>query len=397
MGRKRGGNEESKLCWHCHGRGHDQKDCKVLLSGASRHCFICNSTEHLSSDCPEKVHSSPPPWVQEVRVAAPPRPTPTEAPSCSPRLSVVITTSPVPSHPSTMMIEAVIASFQRVKGLAECPLIIVCDGFKVVKKTTWKAGKVTEEKAANYEEFKCNLKKLQDAGQLPAGSKLIILQGHNGQAMAVKAALQEVDTPLVCIHQHDLEFTVDFCLEKVLDVLEDEATPVKYVGLPLLVNLHYEAIAFQHHGVKVKVEEYQGLSFMPIIFWYDSTHITSVKHYMSLVFGMEQTYSAGNFVEETFGVRQRNDIMANGMGDGVHAKYGTYHCISMSSDGLRRPLICHLNGVRFLTPQQREALGYPPDPPVEFYPSRTMTNRKQRKVRHILDIVLELADTAWSG
>ena len=34
-----------------------------------------------------------------------------------------------------------------------------------------------------------------------------------------------------------------------------------------------------------------------------------------------------------------------------------YHCISLSSDGSRRPLICHLNGVRFLTPQQREELG----------------------------------------
>ena len=26
------------------------------------------------------------------------------------------------------MIEAVLASFQRVEGLADCPLIIVCDG-----------------------------------------------------------------------------------------------------------------------------------------------------------------------------------------------------------------------------------------------------------------------------
>lgn len=51
----------------------------------------------------------------------------------------------------------------------------------------------------------------------------------------------------------------------------------------------------------------------------DSTHITSVEHYMSLVFS--ETYVAGNFVEETFGVRQRNDIMAKGMA--VHAKYGT--------------------------------------------------------------------------
>lgn len=39
----------------------------------------------------------------------------------------------------------------------------------------------------------------------------------------------------------------------------------------------------------------------------DSTHITSVKHYMSLVFGMEQTYSAGNFVEETFGATRQKE------------------------------------------------------------------------------------------
>eukprot|EP00434_Breviolum_minutum_P043637 symbB.v1.2.038909.t1/scaffold6236.1/size19760/2 len=210
--------------------------------------------------------------------------------------------------------------------------------------------------------------------------------------MAVKAALAEVETPLVCIHQHDLEFTFNFRLDKVLDVLEDSHNPVKYVGLPLLVNLHYEGIAFQHHGVKVKPEVFEEISLMPIIFWYDSTHIAVVEHYKSLVFGPNEAYTAGNFVEETFGVRQRNDIMANGMGNGVHAKYGTYHCISLSSDGSRRPLICHLNGVRFLTPQQREELGYPPDPPVEFFPSRTMTSRKDRKVRHILDSILELAD-----
>ncbi|CAJ1337477.1 unnamed protein product, partial [Effrenium voratum] len=242
---------------------------------------------------------------------------------------------------------------------------------------------VTDEKAANYEEYKSNLKKLQDDGRLPAGSKLVILEGHNGQAMAVKAGLKEVDTPLVCIHQHDLEFTFDFGLDTVLDLLED-GSPVKYVGMPLLVNLHYEGIAFQHHGVRVKPELHEGLSLMPIIFWYDSTHITSVRHYESLVFGPDESYAPGNFVEETFGVRQRNDIMANGMS--AHPKYGTYHYISHSVDGSRRPLIMHLNGVRFLTPEQRLALG------VEFYPSRTMTSRRQRKVKHILDEVLEFAD-----
>ncbi|CAE7910778.1 unnamed protein product, partial [Symbiodinium necroappetens] len=133
--------------------------------------------------------------------------------------------------------------------------------------TTWKAGKVTEEKAANYAEYKAALKRLQDEGRLPSGTKLVILEGHNGQAFAVKAALAEVETPLVCIHQHDLEFTFDFDLERVLDVLADPAAGVKYVGLPLLVNLHYEGIAYQHHGVRVKPEMHRGLSLMPIIFW----------------------------------------------------------------------------------------------------------------------------------
>eukprot|EP00438_Fugacium_kawagutii_P022060 Skav220171 [mRNA] locus=scaffold564:497564:499036:+ [translate_table: standard] len=85
--------------------------------------------------------------------------------------------------------------------------------------------------------------------------------------MAVKAALQEVDTPLVCIHQHDLEFCFNFrwesqCLDKVLDILEDPSNPVKYVGLPLLVNLHYEGIAFQHHGIKVHCAERHRTKFM---------------------------------------------------------------------------------------------------------------------------------------
>merc|ERR1712054_124718 len=100
-------------------------------------------------------------------------------------------------------------------------------------------------------------------------------------------------------------------------------------------------------------------------------------------------YIAGNFVEETFGVRQREDIMSNGMA--VHGKYGTYHCLSHDTTGSRRPLICHLNGVRFLTPEQRAERGFPADPPVEFYPSRVMMNKRQRKIKRILDAVLSFA------
>lgn len=305
-------------------------------------------------------------------------------------MSVLVTTSPVPSNPSTMMLQAVLSSFSRVEGLTACPLVIVCDGFRQASgKSTWKAGQITEDAAERYEGFLQNLEGLLNTGVLAPGSRLVVLNGHNGQALALQAGLAQVETPFVCVHQHDLEFMFDFGLQRVLDVLEDGSNDVKYVGMPLLVNLHYEACAWQHHGVRVQEMECGGLRLVPTVFWYDSTHITSVEQYRTLVFGPQETYKPGNFVEETFGVRQRQDIMGNGMA--AHGRYGTYHCLSHSRDGSRRPLICHLNGVRFLTPEQRAQRGYPADPPVEFFPSRVLVNRRQRKLRFILDAIIVFA------
>ena len=43
-------------------------------------------------------------------------------------LTVLVQTSPLPSHPSTALAEALFRSFDRVKCLKECNIIILCDG-----------------------------------------------------------------------------------------------------------------------------------------------------------------------------------------------------------------------------------------------------------------------------
>merc|ERR1712008_468126 len=58
---------------------------------------------------------------------------------------------------------------------------------------------------------------------------------------------------------------------------------------------------------------------------------TSVAHYHNLIFAESEVFKPGDFVEETFGVRQRLNIMANGLA--AHPKYGTYHCLSFGADG----------------------------------------------------------------
>eukprot|EP00929_Paragymnodinium_shiwhaense_P083427 TRINITY_DN44454_c0_g1_i1.p1 TRINITY_DN44454_c0_g1~~TRINITY_DN44454_c0_g1_i1.p1 ORF type:complete len:429 (+),score=63.45 TRINITY_DN44454_c0_g1_i1:82-1368(+) len=386
------GRGGTRKCWKCGGHGHTQVQCQAVTPQGNHYvirCFICGSDDgHGARKCPKRTPADDK-WPQrEPKI---------ERVICSPsagdkeghRLSVLVTTSPVPSNPSTMMLEAVLASFSRVKGLADCPLVIVCDGFKTGRiQSTWKAGKITEDAAERYEEYKANLERLLENGTLPRGTKIVIMEGHNGQAFGVKAGLAHVESDYVLVHQHDLEFTFDFHVDKVIAVLDQPDNNVKYVGLPLLVNLHYESCAWRH-GVRVAPENHgDDLQLMPLVFWYDSTHIASVQHYRDLIFGEQEVYSAGNFIEETFGVRQREDIMARGM-DVAHAKYGTYHLISRGADGERRALIMHLNGVRFLTPEQRLQRGFPEgDPSVEQFPSRCMMNRRQRRLKIILDAMM---------
>ena len=43
-------------------------------------------------------------------------------------LTVIVQTSPIPSHPSTALLQALFRSFDHVDGLRECRILIVADG-----------------------------------------------------------------------------------------------------------------------------------------------------------------------------------------------------------------------------------------------------------------------------
>ena len=58
-------------------------------------------------------------------------------------ITVIITTSPVPSNPSSDLLERVLFSLDFA-GLRSCPRIIVCDGYKITSgKSNHKAGKIS--------------------------------------------------------------------------------------------------------------------------------------------------------------------------------------------------------------------------------------------------------------
>lgn len=113
-------------------------------------------------------------------------------------ISVVVTTSPVRSNPSTDLLERVLLSLHLV-GLAHVPRIIVCDGYKIsAGKSNHKAGKISVAEAERYSEY---IQKLQERATGAESvrsayfrTQILVLPDHHGFGFAVKSALAEVDT-----------------------------------------------------------------------------------------------------------------------------------------------------------------------------------------------------------
>ena len=79
-------------------------------------------------------------------------------------LTIVVTTSPIPSMPSTALLQALLRSFEHVHDLSGCRVIVVCDGIGEVlraeQKPNWKCSRVNPEHVAAYKEYTSNVERL---------------------------------------------------------------------------------------------------------------------------------------------------------------------------------------------------------------------------------------------
>jgi len=174
-------------------------------------------------------------------------------------LTIIITTSPIRSHPSLDMLEETLSTFHfGGSDFQACKTIIVCDGVrrkhvgednkgsKARKHTGVKAamrsGYVNDEQEVNYNNFKLNLRRrvenAEKATDAFGNTEILELDSRQGYGFALKAALQHVDTKYVIVIQHDRTFMRRTPLKEVVAAMEaDEA--VKYVGIIMRSNLFY--------------------------------------------------------------------------------------------------------------------------------------------------------------
>jgi hypothetical protein len=111
----------------------------------------------------------------------------------------------------------------------------------------------------------------------------MVLPKHHGFTYAVKAGLAEVKTKYVMVIQHDRDFCKEFSLVKVLKAMEVDPD-IKMVSLLSTSTINHAGRQFNKELIKKETLQWAltpkynepGCYLIPLLFWYDSTHIASV-------------------------------------------------------------------------------------------------------------------------
>jgi len=299
-------------------------------------------------------------------------------------LTVIVQTSPLPSHPSTALLEALFRSFDKVKHLKDCNIIILCDGAcdeddkdvngtKQSKKINYKHGSINQDKVNDY---LLHLDLLQQKIDNQEDSfistnngtiKLLKLPYRHGSARAIKAAFP-IDTPYVLIAQHDNFFVNDVNYLKDMIIFLDEEDTKSWLHC-----IHFQSTATLNYVQKIKRRYNIDLQMLckrpqtssldgeliPLVFWYGRTHIARTSYYSDKILCRE--LKQGDHLEELWGVHQLKEILelkkklSIDVDDNnnfetqfkmLHAPYGNYVFFEHDVNGnvQQKEVLYHMNG-----------------------------------------------------
>jgi hypothetical protein len=319
-------------------------------------------------------------------------------------LTVIIQTSPLPSHPSTSLIDALFHSFDRVDGLKNCTIVILCDGCDRDEAKTQSDDRTCKQdnEGSNYkhgstlptetvENYRIYIQQLRDKistctpPYCPSNNgsiRLLELPKRYGSANALEAVFDIIanpstiheftctesnknpaklePTPFVMIGQHDNFFVKDVnYLSDILQYMQQHETAL------WLQCLHFPSTATLNYVEKIKrryqldlqpfCREYNYDSRMkgilvPLVFWYGRTHIARWEYYTKKILD-EYPLKSGDHLEEIWGTSQLHSLMElkkkNHNEDfrssfrDVHSVYGNY--VFFESD-TQQEVLYHLSG-----------------------------------------------------
>ena len=268
--------------------------------------------------------------------------TPTTPATIADLITVLITTSPSPLHPSTQHIEKVMESLCNfAPSLESCRKLVVCDGCLVRDKNKFRSGRVTQEAYDRYVKYKAALVQLfANGGKVDTpcegqNYELLELKERQGFGFAVRAAMfDHVHTPMVFVVQHDRTLMRHVDLPSIVSTMEHRPDTINYVLLPLsstdayaqqwqtkLGQAGFKGAASDIRQFAIEINSKEQATngeheqhLLPCLKWYDSTHLAYSHFYRNIVFSKElQLVAKGGFIEDKLGQKQRQYYLQHGV------------------------------------------------------------------------------------
>ncbi|MET8648428.1 hypothetical protein [Nocardia aurea] len=195
-----------------------------------------------------------------------------------PRVTVLVTCSPIPSHPSTHILEETIASVRERLPRAE--IFLVFDGVRPEQ----------EARRADYEEFIRRALWLADhewGNVLP-----FIHDEHLHQGECARRAVEAMTTPLLLFMEHDTPLTGEISFADIAATIEaGDANVVRFA--------HEAAIHPEHRYLMLDTDpqDVRGVPMMRTAQWSNRPHLASVAWYRVL---LEHHFPPGlkDFIED---------------------------------------------------------------------------------------------------
>mmetsp|Transcript_27514 Transcript_27514/g.40654 ORF Transcript_27514/g.40654 Transcript_27514/m.40654 type:complete len:302 (+) Transcript_27514:168-1073(+) len=272
--------------------------------------------------------------------------------------TVLITTSPVISDPDPRMLGQVLSSLNLV-GLSKCRTILIMDHFTEGNPRKRRlCGRIPADRLAAYEARCTSIVQSVRDGLFGDGLKerleVLQLKSWHGFALAVMRALEEVQTPTVCIVQHDLLFRRKIDLVPLFEVIQDKANGVNYIYFKRDAQKNYREKAKSLHnlelGPPINFGPTAATPLMRLPRYFDGIHIACTTWYQKKICE-GNNFKPGQFIDQSLGKKMLDQAMegpecmlVNGhnVSIGVYEICGEFGCWVWC--GEEDPLIEHLNG-----------------------------------------------------
>jgi len=180
------------------------------------------------------------------------------------KLTVLIPTSPIPSHPSLDIIEQTIKSVRD--RLPDCEILIMVDGIR-------------PEQEYYRDQYELYISKLLWECNWEYHNVLpILFDEYSHQAEMTRQTLSKVRTPAILFVEHDCPLEGEIPLEGLSDVVADDQLD--------MIRLHHETkIGDYHQHLMLDPEpiEIGGLPFVRTVQWSQRPHLANTEYYRRIL------------------------------------------------------------------------------------------------------------------